>query len=66
MHFADLVFKIAGLAIVVTVIHTVLKQAGRDELGYVALLAGITIALSWIIPAIVNLFETVRSVFQLY
>jgi stage III sporulation protein AC len=66
MHFADLVFKIAGLAIVITVIQVVLKQAGKDDWGYLTVLAGITIALSWIIPAIVNLFETVRSVFQLY
>ncbi len=66
MNLVDLVFKIAGLAIVVTVIQTILKQAGRDEWGYLTLLAGITIALSWVIPAIFDLFETVRSVFQLY
>ncbi|WP_028309480.1 stage III sporulation protein AC [Desulfitibacter alkalitolerans] len=62
----DLVFKLAGLAMIITVIHALLKQAGRDEYASLSLLAGVTIALLWVLPAIVELLSTVRSVFQLY
>ncbi len=62
----DLIFKLAGLAMVITVIYTLLKQVGRDEYAFLSLLAGVTIALLWVIPIIVELLSTVRSVFQLY
>lgn len=66
MSNLDLVFKLAGLAMIITVIHALLKQAGRDEYAYLSLLAGVTIALLWVLPVIVELLSTVRSVFQLY
>ncbi len=62
----ELLFKLAGLAIVVTVIQSLLNQAGRQDFSYLALLAGIAIALLWVVPVIGELFTTVRSVFQLY
>lgn len=61
----DVIFKIAGLAIIVTVIHTFFKQAGRDEYGYMTLLVGIAIALMWVIPVLNDLFTAVKSVFLL-
>ena len=66
MSNLDLVFKLAGLAMIVTIIYTLLKQAGREEYAFLSLLAGVTIALLWVVPVIVELLSTVRSVFQLY
>ncbi len=62
----SLIFRLAALAIIITIFYTFLKQAGRDEYAYMTLLAGLAIALLWVIPLIIELFEAVRSVFQLY
>ncbi|ADG82575.1 stage III sporulation protein AC [Thermincola ferriacetica] len=62
----DLIFQLAGISIVITVIYTVLKQAGRDEYAFATLLLGIVIVLAMVIPRIANLFDTVKDVFNLY
>ncbi len=61
-----LIFKLAALAIIITIFYTFLKQAGRDEYAYMTVLAGLAIALLWVIPLILELFQAVRAVFQLY
>ncbi|MBQ1252486.1 MAG: stage III sporulation protein AC [Firmicutes bacterium] len=60
------IFFLAGLAIAVTIIHILLKQAGREEYAYVTLFLGITIALIKVIPYIVALFEEVESVIEMF
>lgn len=62
----DLIFQLAGISIVITVIYTVLKQAGRDEYAFSTLLLGIVIVLAMVIPKISELFENVKSVFRLH
>lgn len=62
----SLIFRIAALAIIISIFCSFLKQAGRDEYAYMTLLAGLAIALLWSIPVILQLFNTVRSVFQLF
>lgn len=62
----ELIFQLAGISIVIAVIHTVLKQAGRDEFAFTTLLLGIVVVLAMVIPKIANLFDTVRSVFRIY
>jgi stage III sporulation protein AC len=62
----DLIFQLAGISIVITVIYTVLKQAGRDEYAFSMLLLGIVIVLAMVIPRISELFENVKSVFRLH
>lgn len=62
----ELIFQLAGISIVVTVIYTVLKQAGRDEFAFSTLLLGIVVVLAMVIPKVADLFETVRSVFRIY
>ncbi len=62
----DLIFQIAGVSILVTVIYSVLKQAGRDEYAFTTLLLGLAYILMVTIVKIADLFEKVRSVFNLY
>ena len=62
----DLIFQLAGISIVITVIYTVLKQAGRDEYAFSLLLLGIVIVLAMVIPKISELFDNVKSVFRLH
>lgn len=61
----DLIFKIAAIGIVVSVLHNLLNQAGKSELGIMTSLAGLMIALILVIQKVSELFETVRSLFEL-
>ncbi len=61
-----LIFFLAGLAIAVTVINALLKQAGREEYSYLVLLSGLVIALLKVLPLVISLFDEVQSVFYLY
>lgn len=61
----NLIFKIAAVGILVTVIGQVLKHSGRDEHAFLVSLAGLLIVLFWIIPYIYELFEMMQSLFSL-
>ena len=61
----DLLFKIAGIGIIVAVLHQILSKAGREDQAMMTTLAGIVIVLTIVIKEISGLFATVRSVFNL-
>ena len=61
----DLLFKIAGVGIIVAVLHQILSKAGREDQAMMTTLAGMVIVLTLIINEISNLFVTVRTVFGL-
>ena len=61
----NLIFKIAAVGILVSVVSQVLKQSGRDEQAYLATLAGLILVLFWLIPCISDLFDSIRSLFAL-
>lgn len=61
----DLLFKIAGIGIVVAVLHQILSKAGREDQAMMVTLAGMVIVLTVIIKEISDLFQTVRTVFNL-
>ncbi|MBE5785712.1 MAG: stage III sporulation protein AC [Clostridiales bacterium] len=62
----EIVFKIAGIGILIAIICQLLKQTGRDDMAMLAALAGLAITLMMIIDLIGTLFENVKQVFQLY
>ena len=66
MEDISVIFFLLALAIAVTVLHTFLKQAGRDEYAYLTLVVGLAIALLKVLPVIEALFEGVQSVFGMY
>lgn len=59
----NLIFKIAAVGILVTVLSQVLKHSGREEHAFLTSLAGLIIVLFWIVPYIYELFETMQSLF---
>ncbi|MDD6798028.1 MAG: stage III sporulation protein AC [Bacteroides sp.] len=61
----SLIFKIAAVGILVSVISQVLKHSGREEQAFLASLAGLLIVLLWIIPYIYDLFEMIKKLFSL-
>lgn len=61
-----LIFKLAGLGILVAVAHTVLKISGKEDFGFWVTLGGICIALIMVVQMLGDLFEEVKSVFSLF
>ena len=61
----ELLFKIAGIGILVAVLHQVLVRAGREEQAMMTTLAGLVIVLTMVIKEISTLFNTVRTIFGL-
>jgi stage III sporulation protein AC len=62
----EVVFRIAGIGILVAVACQLLKQTGREDIAMLTALAGLIIVLTMVISLIGSLFENVRSVFDLY
>lgn len=60
------VFKIAGIGILVAIICQLLKQTGRDDMAMLAALSGLVLTLSMVAGLIGDLFENVRRIFELY
>ncbi len=59
----ELVFQIAGIGILISVLNMVLKQAGKEEQAQMLTLVGVVIVLLMVIQLISQLFNNVRSVF---
>ena len=61
----SIIFKIAAVGILVSVLSQVLKHSGREEQAFLVSLAGLIIVLFWILPYIYDLFETIKNMFML-
>ena len=61
----DMIFKIAAVGIIVAVLNQVLIRSGREEQAMMTTLAGLIVVLMMLVGEISNLFDTVKSVFQL-
>jgi len=61
----SLIFKIAAVGILITILGQVLKHSGRDEHAFLISLAGLVLVLSWIVPYIYELFEMIQDLFGL-
>lgn len=59
-----IIFKIALVGILVTILNQILKQSGRDEQAFIVSLAGLILVLFWVIPYISELFEVVQDLFS--
>mgnify|MGYP005836552143 CR=1 FL=1 len=60
----NLIYKIAGVGIIIAILHLFLSQAGRQEQAQMLSLAGVIIVLLWLIQLIGQLFRDVESVFR--
>ena len=54
----NIIFRIAAVGILVTILVQVLKHSGRDEQAFLITLAGLILVLGWVIPYIYDLFES--------
>lgn len=61
----NLIFKIAAVGIIVTVLSQILKHSGREEHAFLISLVGLMIVLFWVLLYIYDLFQTMQSLFAL-
>ncbi len=62
----DLLFKIAAVGIIVAILNLILKKTDHDEQAVMLNVAGLIIVLMMIIPALEELFTTIKNVFGLW
>lgn len=60
----DLIFKIAAIGIIVTILQQVLSRSGRDEQAMMTMLAGLVVVLMMMAQKIADLFQLVKTLFQ--
>ena len=61
----DLIFKIAAIGIVVSVLNQVLIRSGREEQAMMTTLAGLIVVLLMMLGEINYLFQTIKTIFDL-
>ena len=61
---AGILFKIAAVGILITLLSQVLKHSGRDELAFLSQLVGFILVISWIVPYILELFELIEKLLK--
>ncbi len=61
----DLIFKIAAIGILVSVLNQVLIRSGRDEQATMTTLAGLVVVLMMVVQEIADLFNMVKTLFGL-
>lgn len=61
----SIIFKIAAVGILVSVLVQVLKHSGREDQAFLVSLAGLILVLYWILPYIAELFTTIETMFAL-
>ena len=62
----DIIFKIAIIGILITVITHVLKKSDRDDIATLVALAGFIIVLTFVVNMIGDLFSNMKNIFNLY
>ena len=61
----SIIFKIAAVGILVSVLSQVLKHSGREEQAFLVSLAGLLVVLLWIVPYIYELLDSIKKLFEL-
>ncbi|MDR2520285.1 MAG: stage III sporulation protein AC [Eubacteriaceae bacterium] len=62
----DIIFKIAGIGILITVVNQILAKNGREDMATMVTIAGIIIVLVIVVDMINDFFSSVRTMFELY
>lgn len=60
----DLIFKIAGIGIIVAILYRLLVQAGREEQALMLTIGGLIVVMIMVISEIKNLFDIIKNMFS--
>ncbi len=61
-----ILFKMAAIGIIITVICQILKKSDRDDIATLVSLAGLIIVLSLVVNMVGEMFENLKSIFNIY
>lgn len=61
----SLIFRIAAVGILITILNQILKHSGREDHAFLISLAGLILVLTWILPYIYELFMMIQNLFEL-
>ena len=61
----SLIFKIAAVGILVTILGQILNHSGREDHAFLISLAGLILVLTWILPYIYDLFMMIQDLFSM-
>ena len=61
----SIIFKIAALGVLITLLNQVLKHSGREEQAFLVSLAGLMLVLLWILPYLYQLFQMMQKMFSI-
>jgi len=61
----DLIFKIAAIGIIVSILNQVLARSGREEQATMTTITGLVVVLMIVAQKISELFELVKTLFEL-
>lgn len=59
----EIIFKIAGIGIITSIVNQILKHCGKEEIGFVITLAGLIICLMMVLDLVKDLLSTVQNLF---
>ncbi len=62
----SIIFKIAGIGLIVAVITQILKKSDRDDMATIVSIVGLIIVLTFVINMIGDLFNTIKNIFLIY
>ena len=65
MTGVDLIFQVAAIGILVAVLNLLLVRSGREDQAMLTTIAGLIVVLLMVVQQISNLFDTIKSVFDL-
>lgn len=60
----DLIFRVAAIGILIAILNALLDQSGRKDIAMMTTIVGLVIVLLMVSKEIVNLFNTVKTMFQ--
>lgn len=57
------IFQIAGIGIIIAMMHTVLKQMGKEDMAHWVTLIGFVVVLFMVVSLLNNLFKEIKTIF---
>lgn len=59
----EIIFKIAGIGLITSIVNQILKHCGKEEIGSIITLAGLVICLMMVLNLVKELLSTVQNMF---
>lgn len=62
----DIIFKIAGIGLLTAIVNIILKKCDKDEIATYVTIAGLILVLIMVLDMLGGLFDTLKSILNLY